>query len=168
MVVGLPQPQYGGSVWNRLIRIVPYSLPLFVVYFAEYACQSGVWITIGRSEVARRRFYMGANIVCVSEVEISVRSLAYVLTRCTRSFIRYQIGVFLSRSSGSVVSLSVCQLPWLAAFQFGLMLFFIVVSALEISGVVAAGPCVRDGDLRRSLLRERLQTSCPRLATIRA
>ncbi len=134
MVVGLPQPQYGGSVWNRLIRIVPYSLPLFVVYFAEYACQSGVWITIGRSEVARRRFYMGANIVCVSEVEISVRSLAYVLTRCTRSFIRYQIGVFLSRSSGSVVSLSVCQLPWLAAFQFGLMLFFIVVSALEISG----------------------------------
>jgi battenin len=49
-------------------------------------------------------------------------------------FARYQIGVFLSRSSGSVFELDLSSLPWLAVFQFGLMFFFIAVSALEVSG----------------------------------
>jgi len=90
--------------------LLPYSLPLFLVYFAEYACQSGVWITIGfppDSEEARKRFYSASNIA-------------------------YQVGVFLSRSSGAVFELAVSQLPWLAAFQFGLLFFFVVVSALKV------------------------------------
>ena len=90
--------------------LLPYSLPLFLVYFAEYTCQSGVWITIGfppDSEQARKRFYSASNIA-------------------------YQVGVFLSRSSGAVFELGVSQLPWLAAFQFGLLFFFVVVSALKV------------------------------------
>lgn len=44
----------------------------------------------------------------------------------------YQVGVFLSRSSGAVFQLGLWQLPWLAGFQFALLLFFIAVSALKI------------------------------------
>ncbi len=94
---------------DRLERLMPYSLPLFGVYFAEYACQSGVWITIGESERSRRRFYTASNLL-------------------------YQFGVFLSRSSGSVFELNLSSLPWLAVFQFGLLFFFIAVSLLEVSG----------------------------------
>ncbi len=54
------------SLRHRLERLLPYSLPLFCVYFAEYACQSGVWITIGESEETRRRFYSSANLLYVS------------------------------------------------------------------------------------------------------
>jgi battenin len=56
----------------------PYMVPLFAVYFAEYAMQAGTWTAIGfpvTSEEARRRFYLAAN-------------------SC------YQAGVFISRSSG--------------------------------------------------------------------
>ena len=53
-------------------------VPLFLVYAAEYAMQSGVWSSIGfpiADAAARHRFYVAANWM-------------------------YQAGVFLSRSSG--------------------------------------------------------------------
>eukprot|EP00775_Hariotina_reticulata_P008201 gene8201-8392_t len=45
-------------------RLWPYMVPLFVVYFAEYAMQSGTWTAIGfpvTSADARHIFYLYAN-----------------------------------------------------------------------------------------------------------
>ncbi|MEO2192242.1 MAG: MFS transporter [bacterium] len=111
MVAGQSRRQYALelALGGRLERLLPYSLPLFGVYFAEYACQSGVWITIGDSEAARREFYHASNLL-------------------------YQCGVFISRSSGSVFELHLSSLPWLAVFQFGLLFFFIGISLLKVSG----------------------------------
>jgi hypothetical protein len=42
----------------------PYMVPLFVVYFAEYAMQSGTWTAIGfpvTSADARHKFYLYSN-----------------------------------------------------------------------------------------------------------
>jgi battenin len=98
------------TLGQRMRGLLPYSLPLFLVYFAEYACQSGIWITIGfppESEAARKAFYGWSNTM-------------------------YQVGVFLSRTSGALYELSLGQLPWLAAFQSGLLFFFIAVSFFRI------------------------------------
>ena len=62
----------------------PYMVPLFTVYFAEYALQAGTWTAIGfpvESESARDEFYEYSNWV-------------------------YQAGVFLSRSSGTIYQAS--------------------------------------------------------------
>jgi len=61
------------------ISLWPYMVPLFVVYAAEYALQSGVWTAIGfpvDAEEARNSFYTNSNWA-------------------------YQVGVFISRSSGA-------------------------------------------------------------------
>jgi battenin len=65
--------QYTLALW-------PYMLPLFIVYYAEYTMQSGVWAAMGfpvTSEKARALFYTYANWT-------------------------YQFGVLISRSSGSL------------------------------------------------------------------
>ena len=59
-------------------RLWPYTVPLFLVYAAEYACQAGAWTAIGfpvQSLQARADFYTRANWL-------------------------YQAGSFLARSSG--------------------------------------------------------------------
>jgi hypothetical protein len=46
------------------LQLWPYMVPLFVVYFAEYAMQSGTWTAIGfpvTSADARHRFYLYSN-----------------------------------------------------------------------------------------------------------
>lgn len=55
---------------GRIATILPYASPLFFVYFAEYACQSGVWITIGfppESELARKQFYRCDTVFVASD-----------------------------------------------------------------------------------------------------
>ena len=61
-------------------KLWPYMTPLFVVYVAEYTLQSGTWTAIGfpvTDKHSRNRFFVHSNWM-------------------------YQLGVFLSRSSGTV------------------------------------------------------------------
>jgi hypothetical protein len=46
------------------LQLWPYMVPLFVVYSAEYAMQSGTWTAIGfpvTSAAARHKFYLYSN-----------------------------------------------------------------------------------------------------------
>lgn len=85
----------------------PYMMPLLVVYFAEYCLQAGVWPTIGipdvRERADRERFYTWAGT-------------------------SYQIGVFISRSSGMFFRPNHLLLERLPCVQLGFLVFFIFVS----------------------------------------
>lgn len=87
----------------RLVKSLwRYMVPLFVVYFAEYAMQSGTWAVIGfpvMDKDAREKFYTGANWA-------------------------YQVGVFLSRSSGMLLPLPLGVLWLMPALQAALLVFF--------------------------------------------
>ena len=96
----------GTQRFRFFLSLWPYTVPLFVVYTAEYCLQSGVWSAIGfpvSSASARDNFYLRAN-------------------WC------YQGGVFLSRSSGTLFappSLGILWLlPSLQAALFGLFFWF--------------------------------------------
>ena len=82
---------------------VQYVLPLFFVYFAEYALQSGVWASMNLHddglEAHRVEFYHASNLV-------------------------YQVGVFASRSSGSLVDFTTEQLYIFPVGQILLFVFF--------------------------------------------
>jgi battenin len=70
--------------WKFIWNLWPYTVPLFLVYAAEYACQAGTWTAIGfplQDAKQRNRFYLTSNWL-------------------------YQVGVFLSRSSGTLLTLS--------------------------------------------------------------
>jgi hypothetical protein len=70
-----PQQQQRGTVhdasamtFQQRLKVTcdlwPYMVPLFVVYFAEYAMQSGTWTAIGfpvTSADARHKFYLYSN-----------------------------------------------------------------------------------------------------------
>jgi battenin len=86
------------AIWN----LWPYTVPLFTVYFAEYAMQSGTWAAIGfpvTDETSRKEFYKLANFF-------------------------YQMGVFVSRSSGTVLHLTRNMLWIMPILQCLLLLFF--------------------------------------------
>ncbi|EWM22857.1 cln3like protein [Nannochloropsis gaditana] len=88
--------------WSLFLSLWPYTVPLVTVYWAEYAMQSGAWSAIGfpvEEEKARKLFYAWANM-------------------------SYQIGVFLSRSSGLLLPPSLPLLWTLPALQCLLLLFF--------------------------------------------
>ncbi|GAB5037452.1 protein btn1 [Nannochloropsis oceanica] len=88
--------------WQLFLSLWPYTVPLITVYWAEYAMQSGTWSAIGfpvYSEKARKSFYFYAN-MC------------------------YQVGVFISRSSGMFISPSLTLLWILPALQCLLLIFF--------------------------------------------
>ena len=83
-----------------------YMFPLFVVYFAEYAMQSGTWAAIGfpvTSSSARADFYTRANWT-------------------------YQAGVFVSRSSGTVYRPTLLAVQSMPVLQVLLLLFFYFVA----------------------------------------
>eukprot|EP00614_Pseudopedinella_elastica_P018764 CAMPEP_0172650154 /NCGR_PEP_ID=MMETSP1068-20121228/242151_1 /TAXON_ID=35684 /ORGANISM="Pseudopedinella elastica, Strain CCMP716" /LENGTH=686 /DNA_ID=CAMNT_0013464517 /DNA_START=119 /DNA_END=2179 /DNA_ORIENTATION=+ len=85
-----------------LASLWPFCVPLVLVYAAEYALQAGVWSAIGfpvSSAEARAEFYDYANW-------------------------SYQLGVFVSRSSGLLVSPSARALWALPALQTALLAFF--------------------------------------------
>ncbi|KAI8105442.1 hypothetical protein M9434_000028 [Picochlorum sp. BPE23] len=87
-----------------------YTVPLFLVYFAEYAMQSGVWTSIGfpvDDEEARHRFYVYANWM-------------------------YQGGVFVSRSSGTVWQAEKPMLWAMPGIQVVLLLFFGCVAVYHV------------------------------------
>jgi len=88
----------------------PFTVPLLVVYVSEYALQSGVWSAYGvpspKSEHSRELFYSYAN-------------------WC------YQLGVFVSRSSGMLFSPSIKALWCLPVLQFCLLGLFWVDAAAK-------------------------------------
>ena len=84
----------------------PFMVPLFAVYFAEYAMQAGVWAAIGfpiTSQSARDDFYLWSNWV-------------------------YQAGVLVSRSSGTVCAeyVGMYTLWFMPLLQVVLLLFFLL------------------------------------------
>ena len=84
------------------IALWPFMIPLIVVYFAEYAMQSGVWAAIGfpiTSENARNQFYSYSNWM-------------------------YQGGVLVSRSSGLLWKADMKALWLMPTCQVGILIFF--------------------------------------------
>lgn len=87
----------------------PYMIPLFLVYFSEYAMQSGVWAAIGfpiDSESARKDFYRYSNWM-------------------------YQGGVLVSRSSGMLWKADMKAL-WIMPILQTLILAFFIADAYEM------------------------------------
>jgi battenin len=99
----------GMSTFERLKLIIslwPYMIPLFVVYAAEYALQSGVWTAIGfpvNDIDARKTFYTKSNWL-------------------------YQVGVFLSRSSGAFFTAPMWILWLMPILQCANLAFFYLVA----------------------------------------
>ena len=84
----------------------PYMIPLFTVYAAEYACQAGAWTAIGfpvTSTTSRAQFYEQSNWL-------------------------YQAGVFVSRSSGSLFTVSMLGLWIMPALQVVNLILFSVTA----------------------------------------
>jgi battenin len=90
-----------------VLTLWPYMIPLFVVYAAEYALQSGTWSAIGfpLDEIeARDRFFEYSNWM-------------------------YQLGVFFSRSSGTLFTTPLWILWLMPALQtLNLVVFSVVAS----------------------------------------
>jgi battenin len=77
------------------LRLWPYMVPLALVYFAEYAMQSGTWAAMGfpvGSEAARKEFYQFSNWT-------------------------YQAGVLIARSSGALWTPTRGKLWFMPALQ---------------------------------------------------
>jgi battenin len=90
----------------RTLDLWPFTVPLFTVYLAEYAMQSGPWAAIGfpvTSKSARDQFYEYSNFA-------------------------YQGGVLLSRSSGLIFKANMAALWIMPALQVVLLLFFVLVA----------------------------------------
>jgi battenin len=103
-----------------VVSLYKYIVPLFVVYFAEYAIQAGAWAALGfpvESEEARDRFYETANWL-------------------------YQAGVFLSRSSGQLFSLSMTALWVLPGIQLINLVIYTYVAATASDPSVLYHPIV--------------------------
>ncbi|KAK9918138.1 hypothetical protein WJX75_001533 [Coccomyxa subellipsoidea] len=95
--------------YQRTLDLWPYMVPLTLVYFAEYVMQSGTWTAIGfppGDAPARHQFYEASN-------------------WC------YQVGVFISRSSGLLYQADRAVLWVMPALQMGLLFFFVAVAILH-------------------------------------
>lgn len=91
------------------LNLWPYMVPLFLVYFSEYAMQSGVWAAIGfpiDSENARKDFYRYSNWM-------------------------YQGGVLVSRSSGMLWKADMKAL-WIMPIMQTMILGFFIADAYEM------------------------------------
>jgi battenin len=89
---------------SNTLSLWPFMIPLFLVYFAEYAMQSGVWAAFGfpvEDEDARNNFYEYSNWM-------------------------YQVGVLVSRSSGMLWKADMNALWIMPLVQCGLLAFFIL------------------------------------------
>jgi len=92
-----------------LTELWPYMVPLFLVYFAEYALQSGVWTVIGfpvGDESSREWFYHYSNWL-------------------------YTAGVFISRTSGRYLQASMWTLWFMPALQFANLAFYLAVAVYK-------------------------------------
>lgn len=89
---------------DNTLRLWPYMVPLFVVFYSEYVIQSGVWSAMGfppSDEDSRAKFYAFAN-------------------WC------YQGGVLVSRSSGTLFKASMELLWFMPLVQAGFLVFFVL------------------------------------------
>ena len=94
--------------FNLTLSLWPWAIPLIVVYFAEYALQSGTWSSIGfpvTSKTSRDDFYKYANW-------------------------SYQAGVLISRSSGLIWKPGMLVL-WLLPILQVVVLILSTVNAAE-------------------------------------
>ena len=90
--------------FGAMLELWPFMIPLFVVYFAEYAMQAGAWAAIGfpvDKEGSRNQFYTLAGFT-------------------------YQAGVFVSRSSGTLWKADITALWLMPTCQVVLLVFFIL------------------------------------------
>lgn len=90
--------------FTTILSLWPFIIPLILVYFAEYAMQSGVWAAMGfpiDSENARKEFYEFANWT-------------------------YQGGVLISRSSGLIWKADMKAIWLMPILQCVLLVFFII------------------------------------------
>lgn len=88
--------------FQLVLTLWPYTIPLFTVYAAEYACQAGAWTAIGfplDNVEARTTFYLTSNWL-------------------------YQLGVFVSRSSGTLINVSLPVLWLMPVLQVVNLIFF--------------------------------------------
>ncbi|KAG7374436.1 CLN3 domain containing protein [Nitzschia inconspicua] len=96
--------------WQRfglVMSLWPYTVPLFTVYVAEYALQSGTWTTIGFpvSDIqSRNAFFQYSNWM-------------------------YQAGVFVSRSSGTIFTAPMILLWLMPVLQVVNVAFYSYVAA---------------------------------------
>ena len=91
--------------FRRTLLLWPYLVPLFLVYWSEYAIQAGTWTAIAfdPSQVS----------------EHTARDQAYR----TLNFL-YQWGVFISRSSGMLLSANRFYLWLMPVLQCAMLIFF--------------------------------------------
>ena len=82
-------------------KLWPWTIPLLVVYWAEYAMQSGIWVVVEIDGYSSDDFYLYSNLC-------------------------YQVGVFFSRSSGMVWQPDTKVLWLMPAVQTAVLAFFIV------------------------------------------
>jgi battenin len=90
--------------FSTTLSLWPFIIPLILVYFAEYAMQSGVWAAMGfplDSDNARKEFYEFANWT-------------------------YQGGVLISRSSGLIWKADMKALWIMPIMQCVLLVFFVL------------------------------------------
>ena len=88
------------------LSLWPYMIPLFVVYATEYALQSGVWTSIGfpvDDPSARNSFYVASSW-------------------------SYQVGVFVSRSSGALFTAPMWVVWLMPCLQTMNLIFFSIVA----------------------------------------
>jgi battenin len=98
--------------FRQVMALWPYTVPLFTVYAAEYACMAGAWTAIGfpvDQVSARNHFYTASNWL-------------------------YQVGVFISRSSGTIFTVSLPVLWFMPILQCGNLLFFVSVATIQAHG----------------------------------
>lgn len=93
----------------------PYMAPLFIVYVSEYALQSGVWTAF-----ALPSSRSGASDLVKDK---SKRDFAYKALNLT-----YQIGVFVSRSSGLLFQPNVATLWAMPTLQCGFWILFYAIA----------------------------------------
>eukprot|EP00980_Cylindrotheca_fusiformis_P021207 scaffold8150_cov118-Cylindrotheca_fusiformis.AAC.16 len=101
-----------------VLQLWPYIVPLFTVYAAEYALQSGTWTAIGfpvDDKASRDRFYEFSNWM-------------------------YQAGVFLSRSSGTLWTAPLWILWVMPGLQsVNVVIFYNVASHADSSALHSPG-----------------------------
>ena len=110
--VGGSSPPSDPQARSVLGLVIKYVLPLVLIYWAEYAMQSGAWTAFAlpaaalASDHARTRAYQALNLA-------------------------YQAGVLTSRSSGKLCTLSLSTLWLLAVLQCVLLALFIADGAAQ-------------------------------------
>jgi hypothetical protein len=146
-----PRTMTWGQRLAATLRLWPYTVPLFVVYAAEYAMMSGVWSAMGfpvDSDSARHMFYLWSNWAyqvggagwaecgpaCGAARRVRSGCAARPLDRHaapTDRLPRPQAAVFISRSSGTLLPVGRRGLWAMPALQFLLLLFFTADAALH-------------------------------------